>query len=37
MASITELEVIRELDNDGNAVLDGLDPIKQGTPFYKLI
>ena len=28
MASITELEVIRELDNDGNAVFDGLGPIE---------
>ena len=29
MASITELEVIRELDNDGKAVFDGLDPIER--------
>ena len=37
MAFINELEVIRELDNDGKAVFDGLDPIERWTPFYKLI
>ena len=29
MAFINELEVIRELDNDGKAVFDGLDPIER--------